>query len=268
MRKFAYLLIIFFVITIIFLGGSLILDNQKGKGALQVTASSTAQVFLNGNFIGKTPLCLCDLQKLLPTGEYTIKLIPDDKKFQNFEQQITINKGILTVVDRSFSDQPGFSSGSLVTFSPVNENKAQILVISSPTGAKVLLDNSEVGVTPLLLNDVTASDHELQVLKDGYSAKTIKIKTLIGKKLEANVLLAINSDGGNQASVSANQVIIQSTPTGYLRVRKSNSVDSDQVTTVSPGDKFDLVSEKDDWYEIKLKDGTTGWISNAYAKKQ
>lgn len=267
MRKVAYLLIIFFVITIIFLVGSLLLDNQKGKGALQVTANSSTQVFLNGNFIGKTPLCLCDLQKLLTTGDYTVKLVPDDKSFQNFEQKITINKGILTVVDRDFKDQPGFSSGSLITFSPIDDKRAQLLIITSPAGAKVILDNSEVGATPLLLNDVTPSDHEVKILKDGYSEKTIKIKTLVGKKLEVNIALGINLDKNNSASVSAKSVVILDTPTGYLRVRESNSVDSDQIATVNPGDKFELVDEKDGWYEIKLKDGSLGWISDSYAKK-
>lgn len=268
MRKFAYLLIVFLLVSIIFLGGSLVLDNQKGKGALQVTANTSTQIFLDGNFIGKTPLCLCDLQKLLTTGEYSLKLIPDDKKYQNFQQKIVINKGILTVVDRSFQENPGFSSGSLVTFSPISENNAEILIISSPLGAKVILDNSEMGVTPLLLSDVTPSDHELKILKDGYAEKTVKIKTLIGKKLEANIILAISSQENSQASASANKVVILDTPTGYLRVRKSNSVESEQIATVNPGDKLDLISEKDDWYQIRLENGVTGWISNAYAKKQ
>lgn len=265
MKRIAYLLIVFFVITIIFLGGSLLLNDQSGKGALQVTANSTSQVFLNGSLIGKTPLCLCELKKLIDAGDYDVKIVPDDKNLKSYEQKITIRQGILTVVDRTFKEQSGVSSGSVISFSPINDNSVQLLVVSSPAGARVVLDNSEVGFTPLLLNDVTASDHEVKVIKDGYSEKTIKIKTLVGKKLEANILLGINTDKNQQATSAARKIVILDTPTGYLRVRKLNNVASDQVGTVNPGDKFDVLDEKDEWYEIKLEDGKIGWVSAAYA---
>lgn len=265
MKRIVYLLIVFFVITIVFLGGSLILNDQSGKGALQVTANSTSQVFLNGKLLGKTPLCLCELDKLIDAGDYDVKIIPDDKNLKNYEQKISIHKGILTVVDRTFKEQAGVSSGSVISFSPIDDNTAQLLVVSSPGGAKVVLDNSEVGFTPLLLNDVTASDHEVKIIKDGYSEKTIKIKTLLGKKLEANVILGINLDKSSQASSAAKKIVILDTPTGYLRVRKSNSVTSEQVGTVNPGDKFDVLESRDDWYQIKLEDGKVGWVSAAYA---
>lgn len=268
MKKIAYLLITFFVITIIFLAGSLLLNNQNGKGALQVTTSIPAQVFLNGKFFGKTPLCLCELQNLLDTGDYSIKIVPDDKNLQNFEQKITIHKGILTVVDRTFDLQPGVSSGSVITFSTIDDKTAQLLIISSPQGSKLVLDNSEVGFTPLLLSDVTASDHEVKILKDGYKEKTIKIKTLKGKKLEVSVVLGINTEKNIPSSASAKNVVILDTPTGYLRVRKSNSVDSEQIGTVNPGDKLELLDEMDDWYKIKLEDGKIGWVSSAYATKE
>lgn len=270
MKKFVFLLIIFFVVTIIFLAGSLFLDNQNGKGALQVIANSSAQVFLNGKYEGKTPLCLCELQKLLDTGEYNIKIVPDDKNLQNFEQKITIHKGILTAVERAFDKQPGVSSGSIITFSTIDDKTAQLLIISSPQGSKVVLDNSEVGFTPLLLSDVTASDHEVKILKDGYREKTIKIKTLLGKKLEANIMLGINTEKNATASAptSVKSVVILDTPTGYLRVRKSNSVDSEQIGIVSPGDKLEFLEEKDGWYRVKLTNGKIGWISASYASKE
>lgn len=270
MKKIAFILITFLIVTIIFLTVSLLINNQNGKGALQVIANSSAQVFLNGKFAGKTPLCLCELQKLLDTGDYYIKLVPDDRNLQNFEQKITISKGILTVVDRVFNQQPGVSSGSVITFSIIDDNsRAQLLIISSPQESKVILDNSEVGLTPLLLNDVTASDHEVKIIKDGYGEKTIKIKTLLGKKLEANVILGINTDkNASSSSASAKNVVILDTPTGYLRVRKSNSVESEQIATVNPGDRLEFLEEKDDWYRVKLRDGKVGWVSTTYSTKE
>lgn len=270
MKRIAYLLITLFVITIIFLAGSLFLDNQNGKGALQVTSNTPAQVFLDGKYMGKTPLCLCEAQKFLDTKDYSVKIVPDDKNLQNFEQKISIHKGILTAVERTFNKQAGVSSGSVITFSTIDNKGTQLLIISSPQGSRVVMDNSEVGITPLLLNDVTPSDHEIKILKDGYSEKIIKIKTLPGKKLEASVMLGINIEKNTSASASAStgKIVILDTPTGYLRVRKSNSVGSLQVGTLRPGDKLELLEEKEDWYRIKLSDGKDGWVSATYAIRE
>ena len=269
MRKFAFLLIVILVITILFLTAAYFVNNQNGKGALQVTSQPSSQVFLEGKAIGKTPLCLCDLPNLLKSGEYSIKLVRDNKDLSPFEQKITIYQEVLTVVDRNFEFQAGASSGSVITFSPIDDKTAQLMVISSPQGSRVILDSSEVGLTPLLLKDITASDHEVKILKEGYSEKTIKIKTVVGKRLEANVILGIKKDASlNTSSSSAQIVIILDTPTGYLRVRESNAVDSRQIATVSPGDKLNLLEEKDGWFKVELEDGKIGWVSAAYATKQ
>ena len=53
-------------------------QEDSGKGALQVTSVPQSNVYINNAFIGQTPLCKCDAQNLLPTGEYTIRLVPVD----------------------------------------------------------------------------------------------------------------------------------------------------------------------------------------------
>src|SRR5258706_8023174 len=68
------------------------------KGALQVTSVPQATVFLNDKEIGKTPLCKCDQQDTLPTGQYTIKLVPKDSSLETYEEKISINPSVLTVV--------------------------------------------------------------------------------------------------------------------------------------------------------------------------
>jgi len=263
------------VLTILFLIIVLIVNRESGKGALQVTSVPATQVFLDGKFIGKTPLCLCELQQLVKTGEHTIKLVPVEKGFKEYEQKITIFQGVLTVVDRTFDKKSSASTGSVITLSDISDkNKSEILVISFPTGAQVVLDSNVKGETPLEIKDVTASDHEIKLLKDGYREKVIKVKTVPGKRLEAAVSLGIRTDlteENAKASTSAevvNKVVILETPTGFLRVRERDSLGSSQIGTVNPGDNLELVSEKENWYEIKLTDGQIGWISTEYARKE
>lgn len=268
LRKIIFLLIPILIITIFFLSAVLVVNRDGGKGALQATSIPDSQVFLNGEYIGKTPLCLCDLPQLLKVGDYNIKLVPLKSGLKTFEQRITIYKGVLSVMDRTFDPQASVSSGSVITLSEIDEkDNSQLLVISFPNKAQVILDSNPAGTTPLLLKEITSSDHEIKIIKDGYKEKIIKVKTIPGKRLEATVSLGIKTASA-AASLPISKVIILDTPTGFLRVRESDSVSADQVATVNPGDKLDLISEKDEWFEIRLPSGKTGWISASYARKE
>ncbi len=249
---------------------------SEGKGALQVTAIPKSQVLLNGKAIGTTPLCKCELTDMLQTGEYTLRLIPQDKTLLPFEEKITIIKSVLTVVDRTFGDG-SLSEGSIITLTPLSNKKlTELLVASFPDTAKVFLDKNDVGKTPLLLKTVTDSDHEIKIEKDGYKEKTVRIRTVNGYRLSALVYLGITTLEPTPfptASPSATptptaKVIILQTPTGFLRVRETASLNANEIARVNPGEVFELVSEQTGWFEIKLSDGKTGFISTQYAKKQ
>ena len=56
-------------------------------------------------------------------------------------------------------------------------------------------------------------------------------------------------------------------PNGWLRMRATPSLNGEEVAKVGVGDKVIFLSEQGSWYQIKLPDGKTGWISAAYAKK-
>lgn len=276
LRKIVLLLTPLLILTILFLLIVLVINKDSGKGALQVTSFPESQVFLEGKFVGKTPLCLCELPQLIESKEYNIKLVPTKNGLKSYEQKIIIYSGVLTVVDRTFEEDAAGSSGSLITLSPIDDEKSsELLVTSFPNNAQVILDSNPEGNTPLLLSDITSSDHEIKILKDGYKEKIIKVKAIEGKRLEISMNLGIKMDLNSQeaprASVSAEtkpQVTIIDTPTGFLRVRRESSVGSEQIGTLNPGDKVELVSESNGWYEITLADGQTGWISSAYATKE
>lgn len=273
MRKIILFLTPLLVLTILFLLIVLVVNRDGGKGALQVTSIPQSQVFVDGKFVGKTPLCLCDLNQLLKVGDYDIRLVPVESGFKESNQKIKIYQGVLTVVDRTFDQELAASSGSLITLSPTDSDNAELMVVSVPNNAQIVMDSNPVGNTPLLLKDVTDSDHEIKLIKDGYKEKIIKVKAVKGKRLEAVISLGIRSDinsrDDNAASKSAvlvKKVIIKDTPTGFLRVRETDSVSSSQVGTVEPGEELDLLQEKEEWFEIKMTDGKTGWISSDFAE--
>ncbi len=279
--------ILLFIIPIllavgIFSGFLYLQSKQGGKGALQVTSVPESAVYLDGKQIGKTPLCKCEPDTMLPTGQYTIKLVPTNPDLESFEQKITLTQRVLTVVDRTFG-VGATSQGSIISLTPLKDKKArELLVLSFPDKATILLDNTPSGDSPLRLKQVTESDHEIKVSKDGYKDKILRIRTVTGYQLEAVVFLGVNP---NLATPSATptptsstpltptvtpsaKVTILETPTGFLRVRDSASVSGLEVARVNPGEIYDLLTEQTGWFEIRLTDGKTGWISSQYASKQ
>jgi uncharacterized protein YgiM (DUF1202 family) len=67
----------------------------------------------------------------------------------------------------------------------------------------------------------------------------------------------------NLADPMGGTVMIEDTPTGWLRVRKTPS--GMEIAKVDPGESFTLVDESTGWYQIELNDGTLGWVSKEYS---
>ncbi|MBF8249528.1 MAG: SH3b protein [Candidatus Levybacteria bacterium] len=258
------------------------LGRQSGKGALRVTAIPKSSIYLENKLIGATPFCACDLEQMLSAGDYTIKLVPNAGNIRPYEAKFTINKGTLTAVDRAFADN-GSGEGSIISLSPISDKKdIELLVISMPDKANVFLDSNPVGITPLLLKQVSDSDHNLRLTFDGYKEKSIKIKTSLGFRLNSLVFLGVNPDLSNPSissgvatpspSITVSKVLILDTPTGFLRVRENSSIASIEIAQIKPGESYELISEKEGWFEIKLSSSSgkikTGWISFSYAAKK
>lgn len=277
MKKVFLFLIPFLIAIVVFFGILFFLDRKTGKGALQVTSVPNSKVYLENKLIGTTPLCACDLEHMLPVGEYTVKLAPIEGNYSFFEEKVTISKSTLTVVDRTFADN-GSSDGSIISLTPLTSRKdIEVLIISLPDKANVFLDGNPVGTTPLLLKQISESDHDLRFTRDGYKDKAVKIKTALGFKLNSLVFLGVNSDlsalpiastAASPVASSSASILILNTPTGFLRVRASNSISSNEIAQVKPGESLELIKEEKDWFQIKLTDGTIGWVSSTYAVKE
>lgn len=267
--------IIFFLVLQVFI------LKRFDTGALQVTSQPQSKVYLNSEYIGVTPLSKNKDDDRISVGEYEIKLVPTDTSLAEFRDTITISKSTLTVVDRKF-DKGAFAEGSNISLVPIKDRKkAEIMVVTIPDGVDVLLDDAPKGKTPLTIPDVSISGHTLRLSKAGFKEKVIRVQTPPGHQLRANVYLAVVTDLADiVASPSATpsvattpepasktMVTILTTPNGFLRVREEGSTTSPEKARVNTGDKLEVVSEIEGWYEIKLETGETGFISSQYAEK-
>ncbi|MFI5265237.1 MAG: PEGA domain-containing protein [Candidatus Levyibacteriota bacterium] len=260
---------IFFQVIINFL--------PKGRGALQVTSNVKAKILLNGKNVGTTPVCLCSQDERIDEGNYTLQLVPEGN-VDTYTTKIKIGKDVLTAVDRTFL--PGsYASTSTLYLQSIGGQTANLFVSSVPSEALVTVDGTDSGTTPLLLQNLSASEHEIELQKGGYGKKTIRIRTVPGYKLIVEAVLGTTPSTGETLPGSAPtptptpsvpatpKVIIGSTPTGFLRVRKEASISSAEIGQVKPGDTLPMLAEQNGWYNIQLPNGATGWISANFATK-
>ncbi|KKR24427.1 MAG: Cell wall hydrolyses involved in spore germination [Candidatus Levybacteria bacterium GW2011_GWB1_39_7] len=253
----------------------------KGKGALQITSNIKAQVFIDNKPLGETPLCRCDQKDTIKQGEYEIKIAPDDKKFQPFVSRIKINPGVLTAIERIFLPGSG-ASASVLTLEKTSGTDPQLFIATIPEGALVSVDGESKGVTPLNLKNLTSSEHELEIQKQAFSKKTIRVRAVPSYKLILNILLGTETgpdETQDEAitptitpappTLSPSKILVEilNTPNGFLRVRESPSTQTPEINRVKTGETYPFIEENDGWLKIELGDGTKGWVSKTYAKK-
>lgn len=62
------------------------------------------------------------------------------------------------------------------------------------------------------------------------------------------------------------EIVIGETPTGWLRVRQAPN--GAEMAKVESGQRYQLLDQTAAWWQIKLADGTVGWVSKQYADSQ
>lgn len=280
MKKIFYILLTILAAVIVFLIILFLFSLNKSKGALQITSTPKSKVYLNGKYIGDTPLCKCDIKDMIVEGEYTLELIPLSGGYDSFKQRIQINPRVLTVVDKNYA-QKDLGDASIIGLTQIeNKTDAQISVVTFPEGAKVFLDNDLKGKSSILLKNVKDSDHEIKVSKDGFKDKIVRIRSVPGYRLDVLIYLGLNQNfiaskaGITPSLISTDSskldkvsVVILNTPTGFLRVRQLPSLSAAEISQVAPGEKYLLLDEQDGWFKIQLADEKFGWISTQYAQK-
>ncbi|MFS6568009.1 PEGA domain-containing protein, partial [Staphylococcus aureus] len=110
-----------------------------------VDTSPVSGVYINGNYLGKTPFTTSQA-----AGEITLKLVPTitDQNLLPFETKITLSQGIQTVVRREFGNTEDTSSGDILSFESQGDTTAGLIVISTPDNAQVSVDGVPRGFAP------------------------------------------------------------------------------------------------------------------------
>lgn len=290
-----WLIIIVASLALILIG--LIVKNKffgrPGPGALQISTTPKATVFIDGTQVGVTPF----FDDKLKSGEHTVRLVPEatTDSLVSWEGKVNLTPGILTAINRNFATSEAFSSGEIIWLEKISSrDKSSLSVISTPDQAVVKVDGEPKGFSPVLVENLSPGSHQLIVGTPGYEERTISAKTVAGYKLIVNVQLAQKIEGIEEATPSAQlgpspspkasptpkttpkptvtppekpYVLIKETPTGWLRVRMEPSVSATEAAKVNPGEMFPYLNEeKSGWLKIEYEEGKEGWVSGVYVE--
>ena len=253
---------------------------KKLPAALQINSTPSANVFVDGKLLGKTPYSTDTLK----AGEVMVKLIPESatEALASWENKVKLTGGVLTLIEREFAVSENNSSGNILSLEKAKDkNTALISIVTEPDGVFVQVDGEEKGSSPVTLDKISAADHEIILSKENYKEKILHVKNVLGYRLLINAKLGQNepsltptptlSGPTPKATVTPkiggkitknSFILIKENSLGFLRVRnapKGNEIA--QIKPIDPEQKYPLLEEKSGWYKIAYEQGKEGWVS-------
>lgn len=274
---------------------------NSGRAALKISSAPDASVFLDGKQVGDTPY----YNDQLKPGEVTLRLVPKKGGGIPWEGRISLNQGIETQVTRELGDTQERSGGYVISMSP-SDNKANIglVIVSSPSGANVTIDQAARGFAPIEIDDLQEGEHPILISYPGYYERTLKVNLVKNYKVNISVQLVkspedlgknlpkaeeqkqsdesdsdkvLDKDLENKKDKDLEKtqqtslpdppyITVKDTPTGWLNVRKTPSTAEDNIIIkIKPKEHYKYLDKNESgWYKISLNDGTEGWVSSKY----
>jgi len=133
---------------------------EKASGLLNISASAVgAVVIIDGQEVGKTPLV-----QMASEGTHTLRIVADN--FDPYVRKIDVTPNLTTRVDAKLT--PG---------------KGTIEFFVKPAGAKVFIDDREVGPAPIRVRELSDGTHTYRLEGQGHETKTGSFEFTLGKNL-------------------------------------------------------------------------------------
>jgi len=246
---------------------------KEGEGLSINTTPEGAEITLDGEKLGKTPL-------ITAPNKGTHKLRVSHGGYVTRELEINIEPKLLLSLKVWLSATPlenpkVIEEGKINIYDLSTSNESLLKNFSVWSEGAFFFEKETGYIFDILIDrtgnmyykDKAAADKKVADGKEitiGYlgDQKDIQIS-----EEAAAVITSIKKDFGPQKkAVPKQSVQISSTPTGILNVRSGPGTNYPILEKIKPGEKYELLEEKGDWYKINVS-GTEGWISKQYAKK-
>ena len=138
---------------------------QPGGMNLQ-SVPDGASLMVNGEYRGKTPLTVSGLSP----GNYAVTF--SRFGFGELSVQVPVEQGRMSEVTATLQPKTG-----------------TLAVNSTPPGARVLLDGAAAGLSPVVLENISADNHTVMLEKDGYVTAARQVRIPVGQVSSVEVFL-------------------------------------------------------------------------------
>lgn len=278
----------------------------KLKAGLQVmtTNDEPASLFLDGQYLNKTPFIAKDIQP----GTYTLRIEPENSDLVAHETTITLRRGLLSVVMWKPANRPELSGGATYEMEKLaNSKDTQLSIITIPDNAVVKIDGASQGFSPTTLDEISPGSHEFEVSLPSYETQKHTLNMVAGHHVTITVKLAkaaidteatpppspaatdsavpsatsssaanpsktaSPSASGRALTISGPRVRIKPTDFYYngqesLRVRATPGNDGAELGFAPVGSEYPYLNQRTNgWYKITFA-SQEGWVSGQFAE--
>lgn len=294
------LLIVFFMLIAPFVLGGCSLRKEAKAGLQVITHDVPSSVFINGQYLNKTPL----IEKQLAPGTHTIRIEPEDPEFLPYETEVKLNPGVLTVVTWKSAKRPEQMGGVIYEMEKIAaKDTSEVTFITIPDGAIITLENRNKEFSPITIPNITPGSLAYEITLPSYETQSHSIEVAAGYRMIIQVKLAkldpskttqppaetaeqqVASDAASLSASQAATASGQATPLGIttgslveitktnffqdgkevLRVRNNPGPNGVELGLAEVGKKYPYLGEElNGWYKITFE-AKQGWVSSEYA---
>lgn len=252
--------LIFFIVIILSLGGGFAVGYINQQGGFN---------FLSGLFGGAGGDEDENIGRIMTTGAYlaNVRMKPDANSDivttleQNTEVTYLGDYGEWTLVELA-DEREGYVATDFLTFvdeyNPSSDKEADngtTVALYSPINAYVNL-RSGPGTNNSLIGIIYQGD---KVIKTGEEDNWFQVQLADGTTGYVDGDLLTATDGTEPVSAPIPYIYVTN---NHANIRAEASTDSSLLTVLYKDDEAQLLTSKDNWYQILLSDGRIGYIRN------
>lgn len=277
--KWSNLLVV--LVAGLLLSGCTFFDKPKPAGLQIVTTDQAASVFIDGQYLEKSPL----IEKNLKPGEYLIKIEPDDNALAHYETPVTLKAGVITVLTWKAGPTAEMSGGVLYEMETLKDRSAsEITFVTIPDGVIISFDGGEKQIAPISITNVEPGQHTFEAGLPSFESQKHTINALAGQRMIVTIKLAKNdllptatpqpspteTPAANEKSELSETVTIIKTNffrngVQVLRIRALPNSESEEIGWAEVGKSYPVLDrDPSGWLKISFDQETTGWVSEKY----
>lgn len=185
-------LLIYLLISIVIIFGYFVYQALADKfftssGSIMISSSPSASISINDTTLGITTY----QDPHIKSGEYNLKLsTPNSSSIPDkvWETKFKVDSGSQVVINYEFNKSSNLGSGEILTVEKGNG----LVVLSDPDQAQIKIDDKDVSSTPQEIT-INQGIHTINISKEGYLTRELKVKISNGSKLITKVILTPNA---------------------------------------------------------------------------